>query len=677
MDVVKTSMLLLLLAAVGAIADPSPENCGGLNVTLHEKDLHKIFGDWVLVWSVTDHETGLVEWINVTSSHVEFRLLPDNHTVTFSERNVFPTGKCKNYFVNFTMPAEDSTDHTLHHVGGKIEDDGVFSDYNQSGEMHFFETCEECMVMVYKSTEGRFLLIYRKDGHHQDVDKAKEHHENHNKLAECLGFPHEQIFIYDGVADFCHKKSAPEAKVAADHVEPAADSLNRMDVVKTSMLLLLLAAVGAIADPSPENCGGLNVTLHEKDLHKIFADWVLVWSVMDQTTGLDEWINFTSSHVELRLLPDNHTVTFSERNVFPTGKCKNYFINFTMPAEDSTDHTLHHVGGKIEEDDVFSDYNQSGEIHFFETCDECMVMVYKSTEGRFLLIYRKDGHHQDVDKAKEHHENHNKLAECLGFPHEQIYIYDGVADFCHKKSAPEAKVAADHVEPAADSLSRMDVVKTSMLLLLLAAVGAIADPSPENCGGLNVTLHEKDLHKIFGDWVLVWSVLDNWINFTSSHVEFRLLPDNHTVTFSERNVFPTGKCRNYFINFTMPAEDSTDHTLHHVGGKIEEDGVFSDYNQSGEIHFFETCDECMVMVYKSTEGRFLLIYRKDGHHQDVDKAKEHHENHNKLAECLGFPHEQIYIYDGVADFCHKKSAPEAKVPADHVEPAADVKPAES
>ncbi|XP_059205599.1 saxitoxin and tetrodotoxin-binding protein 1-like [Centropristis striata] len=222
MNVVQTSMLLLLLAALGATVEPSPENCHGLNATLRREHLHKIFGDWVLVWAEADHQRGSALLGHVSSSHIELRLLPDNHTASFSERNRISTSKCTNYFSNMSMSAEDSEQLALHTVAPKIEVDGVFIDYNESGEMHFFETCDECLVMVYKNSEGRVLMIYRRKGHHQDVDKLKEHHDNNNKLAECLGFPPGKTFTYDGAADLCPKKSAPE--VAVDPVEPAAES---------------------------------------------------------------------------------------------------------------------------------------------------------------------------------------------------------------------------------------------------------------------------------------------------------------------------------------------------------------------------------------------------------------------------------------------------------------------
>ncbi|XP_023252717.1 saxitoxin and tetrodotoxin-binding protein 1-like [Seriola lalandi dorsalis] len=152
--VVKQTVLLLLLAAIGCNAAPAADECEGLHKTLPAKDLHTIFGDWVLVWSVSDHQQGSDLLQNLSSSHVELRLLPDNTTIMFNERNVFIDGSCSNFIINMSMPSDPTSDE--HHPLNTIA--------------------------------------------------ASE------KQAECLGFPHDKAFSYDGAADFCHKKSSPEAK---------------------------------------------------------------------------------------------------------------------------------------------------------------------------------------------------------------------------------------------------------------------------------------------------------------------------------------------------------------------------------------------------------------------------------------------------------------------------------
>ncbi|XP_070778314.1 saxitoxin and tetrodotoxin-binding protein 1-like [Enoplosus armatus] len=396
MSVVMRAVLLLLVAAISTNAVPGPEDCDGLNKTLPTKDLHKIFGDWVLVWSVSEDQKYLEQVRNLSSSHVALQLLPDNKTIEYNERNMFLEKSCTQYLINVSMPsdASDSDHHTLHTVAATVEKDGVVSLFNDSGKLDFYESCSDCLVMVYRGEVGRFLLIYRREGQHQDVEELKAAHSDHKKLAECLGFPHDEPFIYDGAADFCHKKSS--------------------------------------------DCDGLNKTLPTKDLHKIFGDWVLVWTTSDHQQGSDLLVNLVSSHVELQLLPDNKTIVYNERNMLLDMACSQYLINMSMPSDpsDSEHHTLHIVAATVEKDGVVSPYIDSADVDFYESCSDCLVMVYRGKLGRFLLIYRREGQHRDVEQLKAAHSDHKKLAECLGFPHDEPFIYDGAADFCHKKSSP-------------------------------------------------------------------------------------------------------------------------------------------------------------------------------------------------------------------------------------------------
>ncbi|XP_038580316.1 saxitoxin and tetrodotoxin-binding protein 2-like isoform X2 [Micropterus salmoides] len=118
-----------------------------------------------------------------------------------------------------------------------------------------------------------------------------------------------------------------------------------MIFVKRAVLLLLVvvAAIGTNAQPGPEDCDGLSKRLPTKDLHKVFGDWVLVWSVSDSQHGWDLLVNLSSSHVKLQLLPDNKTIMANERNMFPDKTCSKYFFNLSMPSDpsDSDHHTLY------------------------------------------------------------------------------------------------------------------------------------------------------------------------------------------------------------------------------------------------------------------------------------------------------------------------------------------------
>ncbi|XP_038581346.1 saxitoxin and tetrodotoxin-binding protein 1-like [Micropterus salmoides] len=461
MIVVKRVLLLLLLAAIGSDARPGPEDCGSLSKRLPTKDLHKIFGDWALVWSVSDTQYGRDLMVNSSSSHVELQLLPDNKTILYNERNMFLDKPCTTYFFNLTMPSDlsDSENYTLPTGVGMLETDGVVRPYDDSGKVEFYETCPDCLVLVYRGTLGQFLLIYRREGQHRDVEQLKAAHGDHHELAECLGFPQDKPFIYDGAADFCHKKSSPAvepeqswagwgqagSRPGAVIKHPASLLLlfvflsqSRMIVVKRVLLLLLLAAIGSDARPGPEDCGSLSKRLPTKDLHKIFGDWVLVWSVSDRQHGWDVLMNLSSSHVELKLLPDNKTIVYNERNMLPDKPCTTYFSNLTMPSDlsDSENYTLHISAALLETDGVVRPYDNSGTVEFYETCPDCLVLVYRDTRIQFLLIYRREGQHRDVEQQKAAHSDHHELAECLGFPQDKPFIYDGAADFCHKKSSP-------------------------------------------------------------------------------------------------------------------------------------------------------------------------------------------------------------------------------------------------
>ncbi|XP_005805533.1 saxitoxin and tetrodotoxin-binding protein 1-like [Xiphophorus maculatus] len=201
---------LLLFAAIGCNAAPAAEECRGLAKRLPSKNLHEIYGEWVLVWSVSDFHVGQSLLGNLTSSHVEFKLLADNKTIEYNEKNKF-SDRCTSYFINLTVPSGDAEHHTLAIQSIRLERDGVEINYNDTGDVEFYESCDDCLLMTFQSSRMKFLLSYRREGSHRDVERHRAAHDDHKKLAECLGVPHDKPYTYDGVADFCHKKSAPEA----------------------------------------------------------------------------------------------------------------------------------------------------------------------------------------------------------------------------------------------------------------------------------------------------------------------------------------------------------------------------------------------------------------------------------------------------------------------------------
>ncbi|XP_041822934.1 saxitoxin and tetrodotoxin-binding protein 2-like [Melanotaenia boesemani] len=451
MSGVKGAVLLLLLAVTGSDAAPSAEECAGLTKRLPTKDLEKIFGEWVLAWSVSNHEKGHGLLSQLSSSHVEFKLLPDNKTIEYNERNRFSPESCTIYFSNMTVPSDNSTEHhTLPCDFIRVEKDGVDQKYNDTGYVDFYETCADCLLMTYKTSLYKYLLSYRREGSHRDVEQMKAAHDDLKKMAECLGYPHDKPYTYDGLADFCHHKSAPEA-VAPQFVlsvcipnRPQCRSVcfpsqGMMSGVKGAVLLLLLAVTGSDAAPSAEECAGLTKRLPTKDLEKIFGEWVLAWSVSNHEKGHGLLSQLSSSHVEFKLRPDNKTIMYNERSRFPPDSCTIYFINMTVPSDNSTEHhTLPCDFIRVEKDGVDQKHNDTGRVDFYETCTDCLLMTYKTSSHKYLLSYRREGSHRDVEQMKAAHDDLKKMAECLGFPHDKPYTYDGLADFCHHKSAPEA-----------------------------------------------------------------------------------------------------------------------------------------------------------------------------------------------------------------------------------------------
>uniref|UniRef100_A0A672YRJ2 Uncharacterized protein n=1 Tax=Sphaeramia orbicularis TaxID=375764 RepID=A0A672YRJ2_9TELE len=184
------------------------------NITVKTTDLGpcllQVYGDWVLVWAVSDNPKGHEILQNTTSSHVEMKLQPDNKTIEYNERNMYlHTPLYSGLLLVFVVVSIVTCVFLL-----LVEEtNGVRKMVNDSGKVDFLESCDDCMTMIYDSeTYGRYLLLYRRDGHHRDVEQMKAHQASHEKLAKCWHFPLEHVFIYDGVADFCHKKSAPEEK---------------------------------------------------------------------------------------------------------------------------------------------------------------------------------------------------------------------------------------------------------------------------------------------------------------------------------------------------------------------------------------------------------------------------------------------------------------------------------
>uniref|UniRef100_A0A3Q3BIS1 Saxitoxin and tetrodotoxin-binding protein 1-like n=1 Tax=Kryptolebias marmoratus TaxID=37003 RepID=A0A3Q3BIS1_KRYMA len=199
MSFLKGTILLLLLVVIGTNAAPGPaaEECANM-LTCRLPPLLQIFGDWVLVWSVSNHDLGHGLLENLLSSHVEFKLDNDNKTIDYIERNQFV---CVSFVISYFQVC------SVCFCASGLEKDGEAQEYTEIGDVDFYQTCDDCLLMDYKTSTHQFLLFYRREGSHQDVEQHKTHHADHLKVAECLGFPQSQPFIYNGKAGHCHKSA--------------------------------------------------------------------------------------------------------------------------------------------------------------------------------------------------------------------------------------------------------------------------------------------------------------------------------------------------------------------------------------------------------------------------------------------------------------------------------------
>ncbi|KAM4629992.1 saxitoxin and tetrodotoxin-binding protein 1-like [Polymixia lowei] len=205
------TVVLVVLLALGSNTTPTTEECEGLTKTLQPTELEKIFGDWVLVAYVTDSDPFFE---NITSSHVELYLAPDNTTIVYNERSM--SRNCITYYSNTSVSDPMGANLTLQIDADFKEEDGVVSVYNDSGRVSFYQTCPHCLVMLYRGVfegiPGQYLLTYRKEGKHQDAEELTAGQLTNSKLAECLQLRVQAEFKYDGVSELCPKRRMGEQK---------------------------------------------------------------------------------------------------------------------------------------------------------------------------------------------------------------------------------------------------------------------------------------------------------------------------------------------------------------------------------------------------------------------------------------------------------------------------------
>uniref|UniRef100_A0A674MIY7 Pufferfish saxitoxin and tetrodotoxin binding protein type n=1 Tax=Takifugu rubripes TaxID=31033 RepID=A0A674MIY7_TAKRU len=377
-----------------------------------------------------------------------------------------------------------------------------------------------------------------------------------------------------------------------------------MGAVPGVVLLLMLAVLGIRAAPAPEECHKLTKAVTKADVQSVSGDWVLVWSVANTT---ERWIceNLTSSYVEFKLHSD--IIEYTERSLFLGNSCISFYSNLSASTEKQQQFSLNNL--KMEEKGVVRPFNDNGTVKFFETCVDCLSMEYSGDIGRFLLIYRRDGVHQNGEVLKAAQDESQKLAECLGFSIGEPFIYDGVSGLCQQYKRLYA----------------------------------------ERYPALSVKIDSVASLQIFvsGDW---------WTKLKSSHVELRI--HSGVIVLNERNMLKNNSCMTFKTNMTAGPESQN--SFIYTSGKMEENGVVKESDEIGTVKFFQTCADCLSIDYSGLFGHVLFVYRRDGVHQNVEVLKAAQDDNQKLAECLGFSIGEPFIYDGVSDFCHKKSSPEVK-----------------
>ncbi|XP_075867844.1 saxitoxin and tetrodotoxin-binding protein 1-like [Nelusetta ayraudi] len=211
MTAVKMVVVLLALALLGSQAAPTGPNCDGLNRTVSQDELHKVNGHWVLVYSVSHGVNAEALLTNLTSSHVDITLDQDNTTITYHEKNLHGE-VCTTFSTNLTVTSKNdsyeiSTNYAL------LEKNGIVTIDNATEHVQVFESCADSLVLLFIGEgDGHYLLIYRREGHHQNLEQQRTSHSDYDKLVECVNIPQGRKYIYDGTPDSCHKKSAPENK---------------------------------------------------------------------------------------------------------------------------------------------------------------------------------------------------------------------------------------------------------------------------------------------------------------------------------------------------------------------------------------------------------------------------------------------------------------------------------
>ncbi|KAM3595942.1 uncharacterized protein V6R79_005678 [Siganus canaliculatus] len=342
-------------------------------------------------------------------------------------------------------------------------------------------------------------------------------------------------------------------------------------MVKQTMLLLLLAAVGLSMADHHHDCNATTKALPRDNLDKIFGDWVLVWSASDQPSGSNYLENLTSSHVELHLNADKSGIEYVERNSFSDAPCSTYRITLRHGAQ-----------RQAEQDGAQKQAEQDGAQRQAEQ-DGAQKQAEQDGAQRQA--------EQDGAQKQAEQDGAQKQAE-----------QDGA-----QKQAEQDGAQKQAEQDGAQKQAEQDG----------------AQRQAEQDGAQKQAEQDGAQKQAEQDGAQKQAEQDG----AQRHAEH----DHHRLQVISSTFERAGEV------------------------KIVEDAT------RGKVSFFHSGEDSLSMLYDGVEGKFVLIYKKEGLHRDVAAHKESHEDHQKLSHCLGIDHSAPFIYDGEADFCHKKSAAEEVV----------------
>ncbi|XP_030202582.1 saxitoxin and tetrodotoxin-binding protein 1 isoform X2 [Gadus morhua] len=223
-----------------------------------------------------------------------------------------------------------------------------------------------------------------------------------------------------------------------------------MAAVFAVLLLGLLAPATAAADPAAaataaatvppaSSCDDVITPLRRDQADKALGSWVLVGVVTDRKTGLPL---HASSFMELSLSEDNSSFTYIERSGLGNEPCNRFRIMGNITDDANLTLRLHtlvsELGGPRE---CF------GQITLFQSCPSCpedrLTFNYRgvydptdsnSTAVQFVMNYRREGEHQDLEALKEVPLSTRQQAVCLNMTEiTGEYSYDGVTELCLRK----------------------------------------------------------------------------------------------------------------------------------------------------------------------------------------------------------------------------------------------------